>query len=338
MTPALTRRQWLAAATASLAGLPLASRAGAAGRLQVLAITFRGKTDVERGFEQHVSSRKLPMDIAWRDLGGDANRLPAVLDEIRAARPDLVYTAGTTVTLGVVGPHDGVVPGRHITDIPVLFTMVAAPVQSGIVPRLQGHGRNLTGVSHVVAMEAQVRAIAAYRRFDTLGVLSTPTERNAQAALDELHRLGHERGFRTVERCFRLDGGSQPCADGAADLVRELKDAGAQWLYLPPDSFLGTVAESTIVPAAMRLGLPTFASTERLMRAGALSGLVSHDLDVGRFAAAKAARILLERQAAASLPVDLPRRFSYQIRMPAAQALKLPPPQPIMGYAELITL
>ena len=337
MTPGFTRRQLLAAAAAATtAALPLVGQAAPAKRFRIFAVTFRGMTDVEKGFEEYFSSRKLPVDITYRDINRDATRMPAILDEIRASKPDLIYTWGTSVTLGVVGPYDGVVKGQHINDIPTVFTLVAAPVQAKIVPDLANHNRNLTGVTHVVPTESQIRAIAAYRPFDTLGVLYTPTERNSVVVLEEIRRLGRERGFHTVERTFRLDAGRKPIADGAADLVRELKDAGAQWLYLPPDSFLGTLAEGIIIPTAMALGLPTFASTEQLMQAGALSGLVSRYYNVGQFTAHKAERILVGKQAPATLPVEALKRFSYQIRMPAARELKLPPPLPMMGYAELI--
>ncbi len=337
MTTGFTRRQLLAAAATTL---PLAGHANAPAtggkRHRIFAVTFRGMTDVEKGFEEYFSSRKLPVDITYRDINRDATRMPAILEEIRAAKPDLIYTWGTSVTLGVVGPFDGVVKGQHITDIPTVFTLVAAPLQAKIVPDLAKHSRNLTGVTHVVPTESQIRAIAAYRPFESLGVLYTPTERNSVVVLDEIRRLGKERGFHTVERTFRLDSSRKPSADGAADLVRELKDAGAQWLYLPPDSFLGTLAESTIIPAAMHLGLPTFASTEQLMQAGALSGLVSRYYNVGQFTAHKAERILVAKQAASSVPVEALKRFSYQINMAAARELKLPPPLPMMGYAELI--
>jgi putative ABC transport system substrate-binding protein len=314
----------------------LGQAAPSAKRQRIFAVTFRGMTDVEKGFEEYFSSRKLPVDIVYRDLNRDATRMPAILDEIRATKPDLIYTWGTSVTLGVVGPFDGVVKGQHITDIPTVFTLVAAPVQAKIVPDLVSHTRNITGVTHVVPTDAQIRAIAAYRPFDTLGVLYTPTERNSVVVLEEIRRLGKERGFHTVERTFRLDAGRKPTADGAVDLVRELKDAGAQWLYLPPDSFLGTLAEGIIIPAAMSVGLPTFASTEQLMQAGALSGLVSRYYSVGQFTGHKAERILFGKQVASSLPVEALKRFSYQIRMPVAKELKLPPPLPMMGYAELI--
>jgi putative ABC transport system substrate-binding protein len=35
--------------------------------------------------------------------------------------------------------------------------------------------------------------------------------------------------------------------------------------------------------------------------------------------------------------VETLQRFSYQIRMPAARRLNLPPPLPMLSYAELIT-
>jgi len=334
MKHAFTRRQLLAAAAASLPVLGHAARADRPPRIH--AVTFRGMTDVEKGFEEYFTSRKLPVEITYRDINRDATRMPAILDEIRSVKPDLIYTWGTSVTLGVVGPFDGVVRGQHITDIPTVFTLVAAPVQAKIVPDLVNHKRNITGVTHVVPTESQIRAIGAYRPFDTLGVLYTPTERNSVVVLEEIRKLGKERGFHTVERTFRLDGARKPTAEGAADLVRELKDAGAQWLYLPPDSFLGTLAEGIIIPAAMAAGLPTFASTEQLMQAGALSGLVSRYYNVGQFTAHKAERILFGKQAASSLPVEALKRFSYQIRMPAARELKLPPPLSMMGYAELI--
>lgn len=331
------RRQLLASALAGALPLGGAPVLAAPSRpFRIYAITFRGMTEVEKGFEEYFELRKVPVQITFRDLNRDPTRMPGFLEEIRATRPDLIYTWGTSVTLGVVGPFDAVLKSQHVTDIPVVFTLVAAPVLAKIVPDVKTSGRNVTGVTHVAPTDAQVRAMASYRPFETLGVLYTPTEKNSVVIIEELRRLGRELGFSTVERTFRLDAQRKPMAEGAAELVRELKDAGAQWLYLPPDSFLGTLAEGFIIPTAMDLGLPTFASTEQLMQAGALSGLVSRYYNVGQFTAHKAEQILVGKQTPAAIPVETLKRFSYQIRMPAARRLKLPPPLPMLGYAELI--
>jgi putative tryptophan/tyrosine transport system substrate-binding protein len=334
------RRRWLTTAAGLALALPaLPSFAAAAPRrpFNIYAVLFRGMTDVEKGFEDYLASRKVPVQITYRNLNRDPAKMQGFLDEIRSVRPDLIYTWGSSVTLGVVGPYDGVVRGQHITDIPTVFTLVAAPVLAKIVPDMQSSARNVTGVMHVAPTATQVRGMASYRKFETLGVLYTPTERNSVVIVEELRRLGRQSGFHTVERTFRLDASRKPTVDGAADLVRELKEAGAQWLYLPPDSFLGTVAQDVIIPAAMELGLPTFASTEQLMQAGALSGLVCRYYNIGQLTAYKAEQILLSKVPPTQIPVETLKRFSYQISMPVARKLKLPPPLPMMGYAELIT-
>jgi len=305
---------------------------------RIYAITFRGMTDVEKGFEEYFASRKIPVQITYRDLNRDPTRMPGLLDEIRATRPDLIYTWGTSVTLGVIGPYDAVNPSQYITDIPVVFTLVASPTLAKIVSeREPAARRNVTGVVHVAPVAAQIKAMASYRPFQTLGVLYTPTEQNSVVVLDEIRKLGRANGFDVVSRTFRMDANRKVSAEGAADLVRELKEAKAQWLYLPPDSFLGTLAQDVIIPAAMEAGLPTFASTEQLMQAGALSGLVSRYYNVGQFTAHKAEQILIGKQQPSTIPIETLKRFSYQVRMSAAEKLKLPPPLPMLGYAEIVT-
>jgi putative ABC transport system substrate-binding protein len=345
MHHSIQRRQMLAAMSAGLL-LPASSwsqsvkptRApGAPTRpFQIYGVTFRGMTEVERGFEDYFASRKVPVKITWRDLNRDPNRMPGFIEEIRQTKPDLVYTWGTSVTLGVVGAHDAADRTPYINDIPVVFTLVAAPVLAKIVPNLASSGRNVTGVTHVAPTEAQVNAMGQYRPLQTLGVLYTPTERNSVVIIEELRQLARERNFKLLERPFRLDATNKPTAEGAAELVRDLKAAGAQWLYLPPDSFLGTLAEGVIIPAAMESSLPTFASTEQLMQAGALTGLVSRYFSLGQYTAHKVEQILVGKQLPASIPVDTLKRFSYQISMPAAQRLKLPPPMSMLNFAELI--
>ena len=304
---------------------------------RIYAITFRGMTDVERGFQDYFASRRIPVQITWRDLNRDATRMPGFLEEIRRMRPDLVYTWGTSVTLGVVGTYDGYDPNTHITDIPVVFTLVAAPVLAKIVPDLKNTKRNVTGVFHVAPTEAQIRAMASYRPFKSIGILYTPTEQNSVVVVDEVREVSKRLGFQVVARPLKLDAQKKVTSEGAPEMIRELKQQKVDWLYLPPDSFLGTQAKSVIIPAAMENGLPTFASTEQLMETGALTGLVSRYHSIGQFTAYKAEQILVHKVPASKIPVETLTRFSLQVRLDVAEQLKLPPPLPMFNYAELIT-
>lgn len=320
-----------------VAAVPSDTGAQSARPYRIYAITFRGMTDVERGFQDYFASRRIPVEITFRDLNRDASRMPGFIDEIRRTRPDLVYTWGTSVTLGVVGTYDAYDSARHITDIPVVFTLVAAPVLAKIVPDLKNPRRNVTGVFHVAPTEAQVRAMASYRPFRSIGVLYTPTEQNSVVVVDEVREVAKRLGFTVIARPLKLDANKKVTAEGAPEMVRELKEQKAEWLYLPPDSYLGTQTKNVIIPAARAVGLPTFASTEQLMETGALTGLVSRYHSIGQFTAYKAEQILVNRIPASRIPVETLTRFSLQVNMEVAEALKLPPPLPMFNYAELLT-
>src|SRR5258708_9939865 len=95
---------------------------------RIYAITFRGMTDVEKGFQDYFAARRIPVQITFRDLNRDNTRMPGFIEEIRRTKPALVYTWGTSVALGVVGTYDQADPPANITDIPAVFTLVAAPV------------------------------------------------------------------------------------------------------------------------------------------------------------------------------------------------------------------
>ena len=303
---------------------------------RIYAITFRGMTDVERGFQDYFAARRIPVQITWRDLNRENSRMPGFLEEIKRTKPDLVYTWGTSVTLGVVGTYDQVDPAVNITDIPVVFTLVAAPVLAKIVRDLKSPGRNVTGVFHVAPTEAQIRAMASYRPFKSIGILYTPTEQNSVVVVEEVREVSKRLGFTVIAKPLRLDANKKVTAEGAPEMVRELKQQNVEWLYLPPDSYLGTIAQKVIIPAAMAVGLPAFASTEQLMETGAVAGLVSRYHSIGQFTAYKAEQILVNKVPPAKIPVETLTRFALQVRMDIAEQLKLPPPLPMFNYAELI--
>lgn len=303
---------------------------------RIFIITFRGKSDVEVGFRAYLAAQGYDVEYIERDLGRDSSRFPALVAEIRAVKPDLVLTWGTTVTEGIVGKHLRVDPRVHITDIPVVFTLVAAPVGAGLVPNLISSGRNVTGVYHVAGIESQLRAMSDYRRFRRIGILYTPVEENSLAILGELKALGESWGFEVVDRPFKLDSANRPTTDDAQQLLREIKERGADWLYLPPDSFLGTQCRDVVLPMAHELGLPTFASTEQIMDAGALAGLISRYHSIGQFTGYKASQILFGHLAPSQVPIETLTQYAFLVRISVAKRLRLIPPLAMFNSAEII--
>lgn len=322
----MKRRDLLALAGAVALGARAAPRP-----FRIYMVTWRGITDVERGFQAYLAEHGVPVEYVWRDAAQERDRLPAFVREAREMRPDLVYTWGTPATLGMAGTYDAPIA----LGVPLVFALVADPVGSHIVPRLAAPGRDVTGVFHVAPAAAQIHAIRAYRTFRRLGVLYNPAEANSVAVVRALREELRRDSGELLEARFATDASGEPLAQGVEERVDGLRRDGAEWLYLGPDTFLFTQL-ARVAATAQSLRLPTFAATESLIDSPApvLAGLVSRYREVGAFAAYKAQQILERRAAAHDLAVETLTRFSFVVRVEVARALDFLPPVTLFNYAE----
>jgi len=328
----------LAAAGTLATSAPVATPAKADGRaFQIMMILWRGETPVERGFREQLASRGVKADFLVRDLERDLGRLPAVLDEVRRTRPDLVYTWGTGVTLGTVGRWDAADRTPYIGNLPVVFAMVAAPGPTGIAPPPGAPRRpNVTGVSHIAPLPAQIKAIRAYLPLARLGIVYNPAEPNSMANVEELRAAAPEMDFALLEAPVPPDATGAPDPASLPGLVGRLSKDGAQILYIGPDTFIGNHRDE-LTAAGLAHGIPCFTATELEIReSNAMLGLVSPYEAVGRLAAEKARKILIEGQPPSASPIETLEHFSYIIRLPVALRLRLYPPLPLLDYAEVI--
>lgn len=332
--------------------LSLGLGAGAAGALQgapafaqaqvqqkpfrILMLTFRGETDVERGFRSFFEAAGVKVDFMTRDVNRDAARVKPILDEVLPSfKPDLIYTYGTPNTLAVAGPYDAPADAPFVRDIPVVFALVAAPVRSKIAASLAQPGRNVTGAVHVVPTDVQMRAMQTYKSFSKVGVIYSPNESNSLVVVNEMQTFCDTNKLTLLKQPLNM-AGPTPTGDGVEQFVRDLRSQGAEWLYLPPDTFLATVF-NRIAPVAIEVGLPTFGSTEVFLREGdGLVGLVSRYYSVGQLAASKAVEILVEQRAPGDIPIETLKRFALIINMRVAKALGVYPPIVMLNYAEVL--
>lgn len=312
----------------------VASLAQPAGARRIYGVTWRGRTQVEQGLTDYLGNSGLPLDFTWRDAAQDTARLAEFAREIRETKPDLVYTWGTPPTLGLAGPHDKVDPAKHVTQIPILFALVASPVGAKLVPALKDQGRDVTGVYHVAAIASQLEAMRAYRKFSKVGLLYNAAELNSVATASAIRDLAKARGFEVIEQAFARSADGKPQPTGIEDKVAALKRAGAEWLYLGPDTYLFSQVDR-IAAAAMEAKLPTFSATEAVLNARApiLTGLVSSYYTIGQFAGFKARQILAQGVRARDIPIETLTRYSFIVRMEVAKALGVLPPVSLFNHA-----
>ena len=252
-------------ATAALAAALLAGAAGIAGAqsgglFHIYLVVWRGETDVEHGFRAHLYERGIPARYTLRNINQDRSRIPEIVAEIRAAKPDLVHTFGTSATLGVLGPHTDAQPGAHVEGIPGVFSIVAYPIEAKIVEQFDPPGRPITGTAFLAPIENQIDAILAYRPIDTLGVIYNSLERNSVINVTALRAGCEARNIKLVELPVPLDADGRPDVSRLDALADDLVREGVDFLYMGPDSFV-TVNSERISTRAAEHGIPTFAGT-----------------------------------------------------------------------------
>lgn len=84
----LTRRAFVAGSAASA----WSSGAKARSTSHVFMVLGRGENDNETGFRDELARRGVDVTYTVRNTGGDPSKLPAIVDEIRSVRPDLIYS------------------------------------------------------------------------------------------------------------------------------------------------------------------------------------------------------------------------------------------------------
>ncbi len=318
----------------------VAAPASQADPFTIYMIVHRAGSGADDGFRDYLTANGVDANFVLRDMENDRSRLPGYVEEIKALKPDLVYTQTTSVTRAVVGRLEEADPQKHVLDIPVVFSMVSFPARSKLVPQPPDPAapmlskRNITGAMHVVSNLVRLNAMRTYMPFEKLGMLydkSSGAQRRTEASM---RTLVEESGIEFVS-----DSPTEPKVERdpaqIEPALRRLKQAGVDFLYIPPSNFFGAHAE-LVTRTATELGLPTFCGVETLIRQHCMTGLVSPLYAVGQFAAFKAEQILTGGKDPGDIPIETLSRFSFVVNMETAHKLKVYPPMEILRFAQFI--
>ncbi|WP_439813784.1 ABC transporter substrate binding protein [Zavarzinia sp. CC-PAN008] len=306
---------------------------------RIFMVLHRTGAVADVGFRDQLESSGLPLDFIVRNIENDATRMPAIVEEIRATKPDLIYAQSTSVTTGIVGRLGEEDPARFITDIPVVFSMVADPVGSRLIPaQAEGEtlrsGRNFTGAIHVVSLDVQLNAMRAYLPLKRLAVVYNPTERTQRDMMNKLIALTAEAGIELFAST-PLDEEGEPSVERIPRMIAELAALKPDLLYIPPVNFFGNLSEE-LTAETLKHDLPTFCAIEAQIRADGMTGLVAPLYNVGQLAGYKAEQILRGEHKSGEIPIETLSRFSFVVNMRVARRLELYPPMNILRYAQIV--
>jgi putative ABC transport system substrate-binding protein len=298
---------------------------------------WRGCEDACKGFQDYFREEGIGVNFIIRDANRDKARLPDFVREAKELKVDLVVTWGTSVTVGMIGTVADSDPVEHITDIPVVFMIVADPVGAGIIENYGSSGRaNITGTRNRVPEEVQMKAIRAYRPFKRMGIIYNKNELNSVLNLKKIRKLAKKMRFDLSERSIDLDENGKPILESVPQKIEELKNRNVAFIYVGSSSFLMRHRDF-LTNSAIEQRVPIVSAYEAMAsKSNALLAVASRYYSVGKLAGFQAKKILITKLAPIDLPILSLSRYSYVINMETARKLKLYPPIKVLRYAEIV--
>jgi putative ABC transport system substrate-binding protein len=299
----------------------------------VYMVLWRGKTDAEQGFTDYFKTRKLPVRFIVKDCSSNAAKIPEIIWEINRRKPNLVYAFGTTVAVALAGTLSKASP---LGDIPVVFQVVADPVGAKLVKDLKSSGRNITGASHIVPIDAQIQSIKSMLDFKRIAIVYNTSEKNSVLMMETLKKQSAKYGYQVFPMPATTDKALKE-NELQKSIHLAIKEKKPDVVYLPSDSYIISHA-STIINTIHSMGVPTFSAAEEPIRKnGALFGIVCRYYNMGQFVGFKAEQILFQGKRPRDIPVETLKRFSFIVNMSASKMLGIYPPVSVLRFAEIVT-
>jgi putative ABC transport system substrate-binding protein len=272
-----------------------------------------------------IDGRNVRMDVRW--AGDDINRMRALAQELVGLQPDIIQAAGALATIALQ---------RETQTIPVLFTNVGDPVASGIVPRLDRPGGNVTGFASVEStlagkwLELLSEIVPGLKRAAIMfNLKSVPlTEKFALAA------ASFETEARTAARSLKVDPIIAPVHsdEEIETAIMALGREPGGGVVVMSDLFTFT-HRMPIILAAARNNVPAVYNSSAYPRDGGLLSYGPDPVDNFRRAASYVDRILRGAKPG-DLPVQFPVKYEMVVNLKTAKALGLTVPQSVLLRAD----
>jgi putative ABC transport system substrate-binding protein len=323
----MNRRTFLAGTGAMLLASPLAAEAQPAGKVpRVGFLTAFAASDVPQwraGFRQglrdfgYTEGRNIV--IEYRYAEGQPERLPGLAAELVRLKMDIIAAETTPASLAV----------QHATaTIPIVMTLVADPVESGLIASLARPGGNITGLSlqlpDIAAKRLQLLrdVVPGVSRvgilWNSASPITPPQFRAAQAAAQILGIQLESLGVRAPDDFERAFQAASRRGTGALLIL---------------DDFFLTRHLTQIAKLTIKAKLPAMAGVTGFAEAGVLVSYGPNFADITRRAVTYVDKILKGAKPG-DLPIEQPTKFELVVNLKTAKALGLTIPQSVLQRAD----
>jgi putative ABC transport system substrate-binding protein len=240
-----------------------------------------------------------------------------IIESFVNEKVDLIFSLTTPGTL----------VAKSVTQtIPIVFSVVTYPVESGIIRSLESSGNNLAGTRNYVPVSRQYFTFEQlFSHTRTLGIVRRKDEPNSTAQRRELQALLERRGIAL------LDMPSVDLQDIRLQLEKNIDKVDA--IFSPCDTLTHAGGEEIIIEFSKAYRKPSFACNKEGILKGHLIGNVGDFYSIGKISGEKAAYILMGAQPT-WLETESPRGDYIVINLATARMLGIEVPRDLLQSAK----
>jgi putative ABC transport system substrate-binding protein len=330
MSIRLRRRQFIVGLGGAVAW-PVAARAQQGNRVRRIGVLMPWDENYPAAKTFGSAFKQVLADLGWADgrnvrmdlrAGDGINRIRALARELVGSQPDIIATTGTPATVAVQ---------RETQTIPIVFADVSDPVASGLVPRLNQPGGNITGF-------AIFEATLGGKWLELLSEIAPGLKRatimfNPDMATESAYMPSLE----TAAQSFKVAPVIAPVHSDEeieTTIIALGREPGGG-LVVMADAFTAA-HRASIISAAARNSVPAVYNLSNFARDGGLLSYGVDYVDSFRRAATYVDRIL-RGEKPGDLPVQFPTKFEMVVNLKTAKALGLAvPPSILLRATEVI--
>jgi putative ABC transport system substrate-binding protein len=324
----MRRREFIALIGSAAVAWPLGARAQPVERRRHIAVLMGGLVQgdvegqaevaaLEEGLKQAgwIVGANIEVDYRWP--GATPDRVRAAAKEVVDTRPDLVFSRSTPATASLKN-----------SNLPVVFVLVANPIEAGFIKSFAKPGGNFTGFANLepsVGGKWLAFLKEAAPAITRVAFLFNPVT----APFAELYLRSVEQAAQTAGVALKPSPVGNPSDIETA--LAALAGEGGGFIAIN-DTFLNEHRDFIIALAA-RLRLPAIYANQTCVPNGGFMSYAVNYPDIFR-RAANYVDLILKGAKPADLPSQLPTRFELALNLRTAKALGLTFPQMLLATAD----
>ena len=252
------------------------------------------------------------------NMENDSAKGREIVSQIKTAKPDLILTLGTMATM---------MASKNIKDLPIVFSAVLNPVDSGLVKSMKSSGKNLTGASLDIPINTQFEWLKkVVPNAKKIGVLYNPDE--TKVVVDEASNIAENMKLKLIAMPVYSE---KNVPKATKDLVRKVD---VMWAVADSTVF-SPQSTKFILLHILRTRTPFMGLSRAFVKAGALLALSCNYEDIGRQSGEVAMRILAGENPS-QIPITVPQRIFLSLNLKVAEQIGIKIPSHIIGKADEI--